>query len=42
MIEKLIAWSARNRFLVIVVTAAALYLGINAIKNVPLDAIPDL
>ncbi|MCA9398369.1 MAG: efflux RND transporter permease subunit, partial [Candidatus Omnitrophica bacterium] len=42
MIEKLIEWSARNRFIVITLTIFAVYLGIGAIKKVPLDAVPDL
>ncbi|MFA6003161.1 MAG: CusA/CzcA family heavy metal efflux RND transporter, partial [Elusimicrobiota bacterium] len=42
MIEKLIAWSARNKFIVIVLTAAALAGAYYCIRNSRLDAIPDL
>jgi Cu(I)/Ag(I) efflux system membrane protein CusA/SilA len=42
MIEKIIEFSARNRFLVLVFTAAALALAVHSMRNVPLDAIPDL
>ena len=42
MIENLIAWSARNRFLVFIFVLFALAGGIYALKQTPLDAIPDL
>ena len=42
MIERLIAWSARNRFLVIILLALSAYIGIWSIQRTPLDAIPDL
>jgi Cu(I)/Ag(I) efflux system membrane protein CusA/SilA len=42
MIEKLIAWSARNRFVVLVLTAAALAGAYACIRDSRLDAIPDL
>ncbi|MEO5721055.1 MAG: CusA/CzcA family heavy metal efflux RND transporter [Chthoniobacterales bacterium] len=42
MINALIAVCARNRFLVLLATAFALVAGIIALKNVKLDAIPDL
>ena len=42
MIERLIEWSARNRFLVIIVTLFAVAGGIYALQRTPLDAIPDL
>src|SRR5258708_3757233 len=42
MINRIIEFSANNRFLVILVTAFATVLGIWSMKNVPLDAIPDL
>jgi copper/silver efflux system protein len=42
MIENLIAWSARNRFLVLIFVLFALAGGIYALKQTPLDAIPDL
>lgn len=42
MIEKIIEWSARNRFFVFIgVLFAGLY-SLWAIRNIPLDAIPDL
>jgi Cu(I)/Ag(I) efflux system membrane protein CusA/SilA len=37
-----IEFSARNRFLILVLTAAALVLAVEAMRSVPLDAIPDL
>src|SRR2546428_1827787 len=42
MIERIIAASVRNRFLVFVFTLFAIITGIYALKNTPLDAIPDL
>ena len=42
MIARLIAWSARNLMLVLIATAFAVVGGIWALKNLPLDAIPDL
>lgn len=42
MIEKIIAWSARNKFLVILLTICALIWGFWALNRMPLDAIPDL
>jgi copper/silver efflux system protein len=42
MITKLIDYSARNPFLVFVLTFFAVAWGIWALKNTPLDAIPDL
>jgi Cu(I)/Ag(I) efflux system membrane protein CusA/SilA len=42
MIARLIAWSARNLLLVLIVTAFATIGGIWALRNLPLDAIPDL
>lgn len=42
MIEKVIHWSVHNRFLVIVFTLLILGGGLYALKNTPLDAIPDL
>src|SRR5437764_3890068 len=42
MIERIIAASVRNRFLVFVFTFFAVAAGIYALKNTPLDAIPDL
>src|SRR3989475_15691 len=42
MINAIIGWSARNKFLVLLLTAMAVGGGIYAIRHVPLDAIPDL
>lgn len=42
MIEKIIEWSVRNRFMVILATAALIIAGIIAMLKTPLDAIPDL
>jgi Cu(I)/Ag(I) efflux system membrane protein CusA/SilA len=42
MINALIAVCARNRFLVILATLFTLVAGIIALRNVKLDAIPDL
>src|SRR5437660_4149309 len=42
MIERIIAASVRNRFLVFVFTLFAIVAGVYALKRTPLDAIPDL
>ncbi|MBI4237768.1 MAG: efflux RND transporter permease subunit [Deltaproteobacteria bacterium] len=42
MINALIDYCARNRFLVILLTAGAVMLGVQTLRQVPLDAIPDL
>ncbi len=42
MVAKLIDWSLKNRFLVILLTIILIGWGIYAVKNTPLDAIPDL
>jgi len=42
MIVKIIDWSLTNRFLVLLLTFILLIGGIFAVKNTPLDAIPDL
>ncbi|MEP6866826.1 MAG: efflux RND transporter permease subunit, partial [Deltaproteobacteria bacterium] len=42
MIEKLIAFSARNAFIVVLMIAAIIGGGLWALKQTPLDAIPDL
>lgn len=42
MIEKLISWSIRNRFLVILVTLGVSAWGIYSLNQTPIDAIPDL
>ncbi|HEY7728479.1 MAG TPA: efflux RND transporter permease subunit, partial [Candidatus Eisenbacteria bacterium] len=42
MIEKTIAWCARNRALTVAFVLIAAAFGIRALRNTPLDAIPDL
>ncbi len=42
MVEKIIEFSAHNKFIVLIFTAVALAGAVYAMKNVPLDAIPDL
>lgn len=42
MIANIIRWSLQNRFLVLLVTALLVLLGIYVIKNTAVDAIPDL
>src|SRR5437016_8957987 len=42
MIEKLIEYSIRNRFLVMILAAALTVWAIYAVVNTPVDAIPDL
>ncbi len=42
MIEKIIEFSAKNKYIVIIFTIVALILAVYCIKNIPLDAIPDL
>ncbi len=42
MIEKIIEFSAKNRFVVIIFTAMAIVAAVYFLRNIPLDAIPDL
>src|SRR5436190_16621633 len=42
MIEKIIEFSAKNKFLVILLTLVAVSIGFYCLRNVSLDAIPDL
>ncbi len=42
MLEKVISWSIHNKFLVILLTLFAVIGGAYALKNTPVDAIPDL
>jgi len=42
MITKLIEYSAKNKFIILIFTFFAIAAGIWALKNTPLDAIPDL
>ena len=42
MIEKIIEYSVKNKFIVILLTAVTVVIGIYCLKNIKLDAIPDL
>ena len=42
MIEKIIEWSVKNKFMVILFTIFAIIAGLISMYNIPLDAIPDL
>lgn len=42
MIEKIIEWSSKNRFLVILFYLLVVGFGIYSVANLPIDAIPDL
>src|SRR5258708_18584927 len=42
MIEKIIEYSIRNRFIVLILAAALAVAGIYAVLHTPVDAIPDL
>ncbi|MFN3883408.1 MAG: efflux RND transporter permease subunit, partial [Rhodocyclaceae bacterium] len=42
MLAKLIDWSARNRFLVLLATLFVVLAGVHAVSRTPLDALPDL
>ncbi len=42
VIERVIEWSARNKFLVLILAAVAMIAAIWSLRNIPLDAIPDL
>ncbi len=42
MIKRIIEFSAHNRFLVIMITAVFVALGVFSLKHIPVDAIPDL
>jgi len=42
MIDALITWSLRNRFLVVCATLAVVVFGIMAVRETPVDALPDL
>lgn len=42
MIEKIIQWSADNRFIVILIYVIVIGFGIYSVINLPVDAIPDL
>ncbi|MFC2157810.1 efflux RND transporter permease subunit [Acidobacteriota bacterium] len=42
MLEKIIEWSVKNRFLVMIGVVAIIFFGFVAIQTTPVDAIPDL
>ncbi len=42
MLENIISWSIRNKFMVVLATLFVVAGGIYALKNTPVDAIPDL
>ena len=42
MIEKIIEFSAKNKFLVLIFTVVAVVGAIHLMRETPLDAIPDL
>ena len=42
MLQRIIDFSLKNKFVVLLLTAAAVLGGVYAVKNIPLDAIPDL
>jgi len=42
VIERIIEFSARNKFIVLTLVAVAMGIGLWCVKNIPLDAIPDL
>ncbi len=42
MIEKIIEWSLKNKFMVVLATLFVIAGGILAVRSIPLDAIPDL
>ncbi|WP_432822700.1 efflux RND transporter permease subunit, partial [Trichloromonas sp.] len=42
MLENIISWSIRNKFMVILATVFLIVGGIYSLKNIPIDAIPDL
>ncbi|MEZ4599355.1 MAG: CusA/CzcA family heavy metal efflux RND transporter [Syntrophotaleaceae bacterium] len=42
MLEKIIEWSVRNKFMVILATAFLIVGGVYSLKKIPIDAIPDL
>ena len=42
LIEKVIEWSAHNKFVVLIVAVVAMLGAVWSLRNIPLDAIPDL
>ncbi|MBZ5639454.1 MAG: efflux RND transporter permease subunit, partial [Acidobacteriia bacterium] len=42
MVERIIEFAARNKFVVLILAAVAVVMAVHAMRSVPLDAIPDL
>ena len=42
MLEKIVRFSTDNRYTVILLTFIAIVLGLNSLKNLPIDAVPDI
>src|SRR3990167_8652742 len=42
MVEKIIEFAAKNKYIVIILTFVAIVAAVYSIRNIPLDAIPDL
>lgn len=42
MVHRIIEWSLRNRYIVLILTAGLFVWGVISVKNNPIDAIPDL
>ena len=42
MLNRLVEFSLRYKFLVLIVFAVVAFLGVNAVRNVPIDAFPDV
>ncbi len=42
MLNQLVEFSLRYKFLVLITFAVVAFLGINAVRNVPIDAFPDV
>src|SRR5438132_3425055 len=42
MVERIIEFSAKNRFLILILTGVAIVGAVWAVRNIPVDAIPDL
>ena len=42
MIDKLISFSLRNRVLILIFMLLLLGLGVNAVRQIPIDAFPDV
>src|SRR3546814_12012721 len=42
MLNRLVELSLRYKFLVLIIFAVVAFLGVNAVRNVPIDAFPDV